>query len=419
LVLLQPELLDAYACAIINAAKEEPQGLGCISEEDVRNGNFKIPQEERIQYKEQEKLLLIATLEELFSREIALRTQTEGGSELVFPSQFTRESPEAPDPEGKAVIFEFEGAVLNVYTTLVVRLSRSGFFECKEMWKNTAIFTARVGGECGIWLDRIEEGKAKLNLFFKSEASEETRFQFEEYIYTHLRRQTLPQTILRRRIFVCQKCNTPVSELLVRRRRERGYEWITCGVCDSRVSLLDGEERLKAIKESSFIPEMDKAANTKCKEETATTIIQGKIETRDFDVFLAHNSEDKSQIEIIANLLKQRGLNPWLDKEQIPPGRWFQDVIQQAIPHVKSAAIFISPQGLGEWQLLELRTFTRRCIEAKIKIPVIPVLLPGVEEVPEDLYFLKELNAVYFKKIDDPQALNYLQWGIIGKKYPA
>ncbi|KST67491.1 WD40 domain-containing protein [Mastigocoleus testarum] len=414
LILLQPELLDAYASAIINAAKEEPQGFGHIVEEDVRAIRFRMPKEERIKDKEQEKLLLIATVEELFSREIALRADTDDGSILVFPSQFTREWPEAPDPEGKAVIFEFEGAVLNVYTTLVVRLSRSGFFECKEMWKNTVIFTAKVGGECGIWLRHIEEGKAELTLFFKPEASEETRFQFEEYIYTHLQRQTLSQTVLRRRIFVCDKCNTPVSELLVRRRRERMYQWITCGVCDSRVWLFDREERLKAIKlESSFIPEMDKAADTKRNEERATTIIQGKIETQDFDVFLAHNNRDKSQIEIIGNFLKQRGLNPWLDTEQIPPGRWFQDVIQQAIPHVKSAAIFISSNGLGKWEEVELRAFTRRCIEAKI--PLIPVLLPGVKGIPENLHFLKQLNAVYFKKIDDPQALNDLQWGITGK----
>jgi hypothetical protein len=36
-----------------------------------------------------------------------------------------------------------------------------------------------------------------------------------------------------------------------------------------------------------------------------------------FDVFLAHNSQDKSLVRAIANELKRRGLNPWLDEEQI------------------------------------------------------------------------------------------------------
>jgi len=109
LVLLQPELLDAYASAMVNAAKEEPDGLGCIVEEDALAGRFRMPEDERIKDKGQEKLLLIATVEELLCHEIALREPTDAGPILVFPSQFTREWPEAPDPEGKAVIFGFEG----------------------------------------------------------------------------------------------------------------------------------------------------------------------------------------------------------------------------------------------------------------------------------------------------------------------
>ncbi|NMG06043.1 TIR domain-containing protein [Brasilonema sp. UFV-L1] len=416
LILLQPELLDAYASAIVNAAKDEPEGLGCIVEDDVEAGRFRMSEDERITDREQEKLLLIATVQELFSREIALRVQTEKGSFLVFPSQCTREWPEAPDPEGKAVIFKFEGPVLNIYTTLTVRLSRSEIFKRKELWKNAAIFEARVGGECGIWLLHSQEGRAELTLFFKPEASEETRFQFEEYVHTHLKRQALPESIRRRRIFLCPDCDTPVTELQAYRRQERGFDWINCSVCEHRVSLLDGEERVKANR-TSIIPQMDKAANTQREIETAASIVKGKEETKDFDVFLAHNTNvEIKQVETLAKLLKQRGLNPWLAQEQIPPGRWFQDVIQQTIPNVKSAAIIISSQGLGKWQSLELRAFIRKCVE-EIDVPVIPVLLPGVTTLPEKLLFLRELNSVYFTKNleEDTQALDALEWGITGK----
>ena len=137
--------------------------------------------------------------------------------------------------------------------------------------------------------------------------------------------------------------------------------------------------------------------------------------TDEFDVFLAHNSQDKPQVEAISKELKRRGLKPWLDKEQIPPGRWFQDVIQQAISMVKSAAIFIGPTGLGKWQVLELRTFISQCVEAGM--PVIPVLLPGVSSIPENLLFLKELNPVRFPcGIDDTEALDLLEWGIKSKR---
>ncbi|MDJ0795339.1 MAG: toll/interleukin-1 receptor domain-containing protein [Calothrix sp. MO_167.B12] len=139
------------------------------------------------------------------------------------------------------------------------------------------------------------------------------------------------------------------------------------------------------------------------------------MSTDNFDVFLAHNSLDKPQVEVINEELKQRGLKPWLDKEQIPPGRWFQDVIQKAIPNVKSAAIFIGVKGLGKWQALELRSFISLCVEADI--PVIPVLLPGVDNIPENLLFLQELHWVrFFEGVDEVDALNNLIWGITGEK---
>ena len=47
-VLLQAELLDAYALALIQAAKDEPEGLGSMAEEDVREGRFRMPQAERL-----------------------------------------------------------------------------------------------------------------------------------------------------------------------------------------------------------------------------------------------------------------------------------------------------------------------------------------------------------------------------------
>ena len=87
-----------------------------------------------------------------------------------------------------------------------------------------------------------------------------------------------------------------------------------------------------------------------------------------------------------------------------PAGRWFQDYIQGAIQTVKSAAISIGPHGLGKWQVVELRAFIGQCVERDI--PVIPVLLPGVDTVPEELVFQRELNWVKFPAIDDRAVLD-------------
>jgi hypothetical protein len=89
LVLLQPEVLDSYASSIIFAAKDEPDGMGSVAEDSVRLGRFKIPTDKRIQDADQEKLLLIATIEDLIKHEIALREPASDGQLLVFPSQLT------------------------------------------------------------------------------------------------------------------------------------------------------------------------------------------------------------------------------------------------------------------------------------------------------------------------------------------
>ncbi len=104
----------------------------------------------------------------------------------------------------------------------------------------------------------------------------------------------------------------------------------------------------------------------------------------EFDVFLAHNSLDKPQVRKISAKLRERGLKPWLDEEQIPPGKLFQDEIQKAIPKIKSAAMIIGSQGLGNWQTLELKTLISQFVNRKI--PVIPVLLVGVNKIPDNFY---------------------------------
>lgn len=149
-------------------------------------------------------------------------------------------------------------------------------------------------------------------------------------------------------------------------------------------------------------------------DSVAINSVIDKKSTRVYDVFLAHNSADKPLVEAIAQDLKSRGLNPWIDKEQVPPGRWFQDVIQKAILEVKSAAIFFGTKGLGNWQAAEIRSFISQCVERDI--PVIPVMLPGVEKIPKEFVILKEKELVNFKnEIDEVEALDKLQWGITGE----
>jgi len=196
----------------------------------------------------------------------------------------------------------------------------------------------------------------------------------------------------------------------VRRRRERNFRWIRCNVCETELPIIEWEEDSSGAGRAAAL-QMDGTANNHRDQEIATNMIRAKMLASDFDVFLAHNSRDKKAVQVLADKLREKGLNPWLDTEQVPPGRWFQDVIQSAIGRVRSVAIIVGPLGMGKWELVELRAFLSACVDNGI--PLIPVLLPGVSAVPEDLPFLRELNYVRFENaLEDAKAIARLEWGI-------
>src|SRR5262249_31075808 len=117
-VLLEPELLDGYATAIIEAARDGSDGLGSIAEDDVRSGRLRIPESGRLEDWVDEQLLLIATTEVLLRSEVALREHTGEGTMLVFPSQSMRSEPAQVSDLPAALRIAFDGPAVSIYTTL-------------------------------------------------------------------------------------------------------------------------------------------------------------------------------------------------------------------------------------------------------------------------------------------------------------
>ena len=290
LVLLQPELIDAYASALVNAVRDEPDGLGSIEEERVRTGDFYMPDDERLRDRELERLLLISMIEDLLRDELALRERTEKGTYLVFPSQSTRENAELPDPEQKAVIFRFDGPIQNIYATLAVRLSHSGLFEFKELWRNAIIYKPEAGGTCGLILRNLSEGRAELTLFFDTLEREELRMHFEDYVHEHLRRRAIAESIQRVRIFVCPTCGVSFTPAQVLRRSQRGFKAMTCSVCDTLVSIVDRDEE-PGTKWLAFVSAMNCSADAQREHEmTASLHVTARPQNPYYEVSGVRNS---------------------------------------------------------------------------------------------------------------------------------
>jgi hypothetical protein len=127
-----------------------------------------------------------------------------------------------------------------------------------------------------------------------------------------------------------------------------------------------------------------------------------------FDVFLAHNSKDKPLVEAIAQELKRRGLNPWLDNEQIGVGSSIPKKVAEGIKQSRSVAFFIGTQGLGKFQdAWEIDALIMECAESGVLI--IPVLLPGVTRLPPGLNLLGSRKYLQFtNSIKEPENLNEL-----------
>jgi hypothetical protein len=149
------------------------------------------------------------------------------------------------------------------------------------------------------------------------------------------------------------------------------------------------------------------------KFESQIFVRRPKADFVGFDVFLCHNSEDKPAVKVIGEQLKERDLHPWLDEWELRPGFLGQKELEKQIENIRSAAVFVGPNGIGPWQDMEIDAFLRQFVRRSL--PVIPVILPGCEKIPELPPFLGGMTWVDFRR-DDPSPLQRLIWGITGKK---
>ncbi|GAM96840.1 high-affnity carbon uptake protein Hat/HatR [alpha proteobacterium U9-1i] len=412
-ILLRPELLNDAASAIVLAAREHPDGLGCVSEIDVLSGAVlrqRLGEEvddPHIQF------LSRATLQLLVERDLAIR---ESG-QLVFPSKVMRENHDITEPLRLAVQYEFPAPSEKVYAALVVRLYYSGAFTLRFCWTSGASFADALGATCQIERTASNAGRDRLEISFGDRTSDATKVLFVKLVHEHIHKQVPKEDVERSSIFTCASCGESVDNpRAINARRKRGATQIPCAFCDAAIDLVD------VLHEHFAEPASIAAArNIESNIERArslsisNTIREAKEAIGEHDVFLAYNSSDRQEVAAIAAQLRARGLNPWFDRERIAPGRAFQTALEEAIRLSKAAAIFIGAKGPAKWQQMEIRAFVSQRVERDL--PVIPVLLPGVAEPPQELLFLREFTCVKFADgVEDESVIDELEWGITGQR---
>jgi len=412
-VLLQPELLDAYAGAMVNAARDESDGLGGILETTVVNVDFPVPAAERVRDRLQERLLVLASLEELLLNELVLREPTKDGVQLVFPSAYRRDLPTSEIPQGDGVLFRFQGPIENIYATLIVRLTRSDRFRRVDTWQSAARFASEEG-TCIVALKFEVEGEAEL-LIGCDRVPDDSRKQFERFVHTHLERWATPGTITRERQYSCPDCRVAFTSEMVRQVNRRGRLSILCPVCEERVPLWDDYE---ANGTDQSTAQMDASADAGREIEAATAVLRGKTavlrgkaDVAEYDVFLSYHWPDKDAVRALAQQLRNRGLRPWMDERQLRPGVPWQPEFEEIIARVPAAAVVIGAER-GPWQTKEIYAFIQQSVSRGCAI--VPVLLPDADTADLPI-FLQGLTWVNLAVIE-PDPIDQLVWGVTGQQ---
>lgn len=276
LVLLQPELLNGYAGAIIRAARAHKDEIGCVLEADIYDPGFDFTGVDRLARPDEE-LMLRAMVQTFLDHSLCIAEDTAQGRQLVFPSQYRREKDIPWEPD-VFVSYTFGGEWQTIWTTLVVRLWYSQEFNHSELWRNAAEFKSARGNLLGLKIDnRQGEGEATISLFFDVQTPDDLKIIFIGYVHQHLARYGCD--VKRDRRYVCVHCGTPVHDLIiVRKRLEAGKDFITCQSCDERVPLKDSiEQQIMTDPVARKIMAMEETATRQLSTQALEQILIGHM----------------------------------------------------------------------------------------------------------------------------------------------
>lgn len=407
-LIFKPDLLGTYASCLMDAILGAGKA-GTIAETDVRTGAFAMPLARRIQNKEDERFLLLAMGQELLRQEFAFRTETD--DTLTFPSLCEDEDTRFSHPTGQMVSFAFRGAPRYIYTTLVVRLKRSGRFHLQRLLQNTAIYITRGRRDTryGVILHERGKGEGKLTLFFQTadgetstENPDDAALDFEDFVREHLTR-ALPG-VIRRDIFsctdpACDQFGIPIPDERVDERRRIGKGWIYCqGSCDERIPIVRVQQRLV---EGRNVENMNQAADAAGRKEARDfsegvnrdAIVMGEQRS----VYFCYNDEDELTVRGIAQTfasIEEEGacaLQPFL-RGDAPLGSIRLQALWKQIAQARVALVFVSNQSQDQPGTLvqahgltsaQERAMLRQMEEAALQqtlAVVVPVFLPGTSQ---------------------------------------
>jgi len=223
-VLLTPALLDAYAAELISAVREHEEGLGCISERCVLEGQFAFRRLEPLP--EHDHLVLLRSLVDILLRgEICFRETTLSGDQLVFPL-LSRSAATTSSPNVAGIVYEFTGNMDSVYASVVVRLRYSRFFSGVTLSEHCATFHDVSDRSAMLEYRRTGPNHAQIAIGGTVPAAE-AALVFLDFVDEHITRRTA--SVIRR--YRCLACGAMSRDDVVVGDRIAMRDPFRCATC--------------------------------------------------------------------------------------------------------------------------------------------------------------------------------------------
>ncbi|MBC7448373.1 MAG: GTP-binding protein, partial [Hymenobacteraceae bacterium] len=275
-VLLDPTRHDAYASALLLAARNQPHGPGHLPETAIKADELRLPAEDRLADSADEKRLLWFVLDDLVRCDLALREEIEGAPYVVFPSQCITELT-FPGTAAFGMAFGFAGPVRNIYATLIAQLAHyTGFrHERKPAFYRDAAVYHTPTGDCILRLRDTGKGHAELDALFDPSTPDAVRQGFIEFVERHLHHKAVPGSVTQRYAYHCRTCGYAFEDKIVRKRLADERANLLCPDCETTTPLraLDTEPTPAT---QDVVKQMEQDAEEGRERMSAEVIIKAK-----------------------------------------------------------------------------------------------------------------------------------------------
>jgi TIR domain len=105
------------------------------------------------------------------------------------------------------------------------------------------------------------------------------------------------------------------------------------------------------------------------------------------DVFLSYSRADAQAVAAVRARLSKAGIKSFLDRTRLPAGQPWQPFLERELGRSSAVAVFVG-RRMGSWQHREVQVALDRQ-SREDDFPVIPVLLPGLDDEPKGFLALQ------------------------------